>query len=61
MEFDQYIGFLIFLIIFTAGFWLMVFLTSILPYWIGGTLMERYKMKKEEEKRKEEAGKENRS
>ncbi|HLU81659.1 MAG TPA: hypothetical protein VK010_06240 [Flavobacteriaceae bacterium] len=55
MEFDQYIGFLIFLVIATAGFWLLIFLTAILPYWIGGTLLERYKMKKEEDKKEEEA------
>lgn len=51
MEFDQYLGFLVFLCIFTAGFWLMLFLTSIIPYWIGGSLMERYKEKKEAKKR----------
>ena len=55
MEFDQYIGFLIFLVIATAGFWLLIFLTALLPYWIGGTLLERFKMKKEEEKKEEEA------
>lgn len=55
MEFDQYIGFLIFLVIATAGFWLLIFLTAILPYWIGGTLLERYKMKKEKDKKEEKA------
>lgn len=59
MEFDQYIGFLVFLLVFTAGFWLMLFLTSIIPYWIGGSLMERMKMKKEAKKREEEIGKKN--
>lgn len=59
MEFDQYLGFLVFLLIFTAGFWLMLFLTSIIPYWIGGSLMERRKMKKEAEKREEAIEKEN--
>lgn len=51
MEFDQYLGFLLFLIIFVAGFWLMLFLTSIIPYWIGGSLMERRKEKKEAKKK----------
>lgn len=53
MQFDQYLGFLVFLCIFTAGFWLMLFLTSILPYWIGGSLLESYKMKKAAKKEKE--------
>ncbi|HET8809900.1 MAG TPA: hypothetical protein VFM65_06500 [Flavobacteriaceae bacterium] len=54
MEFDQYLGFLVFLLIFTAGFWLMLFLTSIIPYWIGGSLMERMKEKKATKKREAE-------
>ncbi len=45
-EFEQYIGFLIFLTILTIGFWLLIFLTAILPYWIGGSLMERLKENK---------------
>jgi len=46
-EFDQYLGFLAFLTIFTIGFWLMIFLiTFVVPYWIGGNLMEMYKEKK---------------
>ncbi len=49
-EFDQYLGFLAFLIILTMGFWLMIFLMSILPYWIGGSLLEKYKMKKEKKR-----------
>ena len=41
-EFDQYLGFLAFLTIFTIGFWLMIFLiTFVIPYWIGGALIER--------------------
>ena len=42
-EFDQYLGFLAFLTILTIGFWLMIFLVSILPYWIGGAFVERMK------------------
>ena len=45
-EFDQYLGFLAFLTILTIGFWLMIFLiTFVVPYWIGGTIMENLKLK----------------
>jgi len=54
-EFDQYLGFLAFLTILTIGFWLMIFLlTFVIPYWIGGSLIERLKEIKEEK-----AGKKN--
>ncbi|MEC8682329.1 hypothetical protein [Leeuwenhoekiella palythoae] len=53
-EFDQYLGFLAFLTIATMGFWLMIFLVSILPYWIGGAFVER--MKEIREKKKLERG-----
>ncbi|MCH8533434.1 MAG: hypothetical protein LAT51_00065 [Flavobacteriaceae bacterium] len=46
-EFQQYLGFLAFLIILLIGFWLLIFLTAIIPYWIGGSLMERLKEGKE--------------
>lgn len=49
-EFDQYLGFLAFLTILTIGFWLMIFLISILPYWIGGSLYENWKLKREAKK-----------
>jgi uncharacterized membrane protein len=52
-EFQQYLGFLAFLTILTIGFWLMIFLiTMIIPYWvIGGTreLLKERKAKKESE------------
>lgn len=52
-DFDQYLGFLAFLSILTIGFWLMIFLlTFVVPYWIGGALMERLKEMKEEKKTK---------
>lgn len=55
-EFDQYLGFLAFLTILTIGFWLMIFLiTFVVPYWIGGSLMERLKEMKEERKAKRAA------
>ena len=47
-DFDQYLGFLAFLTILTIGFWLMFFLVGfIVPYWIGGSLLEKWKMKRE--------------
>ncbi len=54
-EFDQYLGFLAFLIIITMGFWLMIFLMAILPYWIGGAIAETLKEKKEKKRREKEA------
>lgn len=51
-EFDQYLGFLAFLTILTIGFWLLIFLTAIIPYWISGALMERLKEIKESKKAK---------
>jgi hypothetical protein len=51
-EFDQYLGFLAFLGIATLGFWLMIFLVNLLPFWIGGALIERLKeLKAEKEAR----------
>ncbi len=55
-DFDQYLGFLAFLTILTIGFWLMIFLlTFVIPYWIGGSLIERLKEIKDEKKAKREA------
>ncbi|GAB1857978.1 hypothetical protein MHTCC0001_28150 [Flavobacteriaceae bacterium MHTCC 0001] len=52
-EFDQYLGFLAFLTILTIGFWLMIFLlTFVIPYWIGGSLIERLKEIRDERKAK---------
>lgn len=47
-EFDQYLGFLAFFTIITIGFWLMIFLISfVIPYWIGGYFLEKWKMKRD--------------
>tara|TARA_R100001369_G_scaffold20091_5_gene37052 strand:- start:14970 stop:15146 length:177 start_codon:yes stop_codon:yes gene_type:complete len=53
-EFDQYLGFLAFLVILTMGFWLMIFLVAIVPYWIGGSITELFKEKREKRKREKE-------
>ncbi|MDY0090418.1 MAG: hypothetical protein RBR78_08625 [Flavobacteriaceae bacterium] len=45
-EFQQYLGFLAFLTIFTMGFWLMLFLVSFSLYWVGGATIELWKEKK---------------
>ena len=50
-EFDQYLGFLAFLTILTIGFWLMIFLlTFVVPYWIIGSTLENFKLKREAKK-----------
>ena len=44
MEFDQYLGFILFLTVLTMGFWLMILLlTFIIPYWVSGAIIERMK------------------
>ena len=44
MEFDQYLGFILFLTVLTMGFWLMILLlTFIIPYWVSGAFIERMK------------------
>jgi len=54
MEIQQFIGFLIFLTVFTMGFWLMIFLlTFVVPYWLVGYFKEERKLKKEAKKLKE--------
>jgi len=53
-DFDQYLGFLAFLAIFTLGFWLMIFLiTFVIPYWIGGYLLESFKERRAKRKEKQ--------
>ncbi len=52
MEFQHFIGFLIFLTVFTMGFWMMIFLlTFVIPYWIIGYLREEFKLKREAKKK----------
>lgn len=48
MDLSQFSGFLVFLTIFTMGFWLMIFLISfIIPYWLIGYFRETWKFRKE--------------
>ncbi len=54
-EFQQYLGFLLFLTILTIGFWLMFFLVGIVPYWLAGAIKELMA----ERKAKREAEQEN--
>ena len=49
-EFQQYLGFLLFLTILTMGFWLMMFLINFVIYWVGGASIELYKERKAKKK-----------
>lgn len=53
--FSQYLGFLAFLIIALMGFWLLLFLTALIPYWVAGALKERRQLNRAEKKALEEA------
>jgi uncharacterized membrane protein len=44
--FSQYLGFLAFMTILTMGFWLMIFLIHLIPYWIYGASKELYQERK---------------
>ncbi len=53
MDISQFSGFLVFLAIFTMGFWLMLFLlTFIVPYWLFGNIIENMKLKRAAKKAK---------
>ena len=48
LDFSQFSGLVLFMFVFTAGSWLLIFLlTFVVPYWIGGTIWENLKLKKE--------------
>ena len=49
-EFQQYLGFLLFLSILTLGFWLMFFLVGFVSYWVGGASYEMDKERKAKKK-----------
>lgn len=47
-DFDQYLGFLLFLGMLTLGFWLMIFLlTFVVPYWLFGNIRELLKERRD--------------
>ena len=51
LDFSEFSGLVLFMFIFTTGFWLLIFLlTFVVPYWIGGTLWENFKLKQEAKK-----------
>ena len=51
LDFSQFSGLVLFMFIFTAGFWLLIFLlTFVVPYWIGGTIWENLKLKRDAKK-----------
>jgi hypothetical protein len=53
VDFSQYLGFIAFLTILTIGFWLMIFLlTFVIPYWLGGNLLEMLKERREAKRAK---------
>ncbi|WP_282050267.1 hypothetical protein [Maribacter aquivivus] len=55
-DFDQYLGFLAFLTILTIGFWLMMFLLLfVVPYWLGGNIIELLKERRDKKKAEREA------
>ncbi|MEZ4854494.1 hypothetical protein [Flavobacterium sp.] len=45
-DFQQYLGFLLFLTILTIGFWLMMFLIPFVLYWVTGATVELMKERK---------------
>lgn len=53
MDISQFSGYLVFLAIFTMGFWLMLFLlTFVVPYWLYGNIVEIWKEKRAAKKGK---------
>ena len=55
-DFDQYLGFLAFLTILSIGFWLMMFLLLfVVPYWLGGNIIELLKERRDKKKAAREA------
>lgn len=52
IQFDQWLGFLLIAVIGMAGFWIFMFLLSILPYWIMGYFKDLKKQKKAEKAQK---------
>lgn len=53
-EFQQYLGFLLFLTVLTIGFWLMIFLVGFVQYWLGGAIVEFFKEKRAKKQAEQE-------
>ncbi len=53
-SFDQYLGFIFIMTVVTMGFWLLIFLMGLLPYWIGGAVKELLQEKREAKRIKKE-------
>ena len=43
---EQYLGFLLFVVIFLIGFWLFCLLCMVIPYWFIEAIKERLKERK---------------
>ena len=54
-EFQQYLGFLLFLSVLTLGFWLMIFLVGFVQYWLGGSIIELIKERRAKKKQEEQS------
>jgi hypothetical protein len=54
-EFQQYLGFLLFLTVLTIGFWLMFFLVGFVSFWVGGATWEAFKEKRAKKKLEQSA------
>lgn len=50
--FNQFLGFLAVMVIVTIGFWLLIFLVGLLPYWVGGAVKELLQEKREAREQK---------
>jgi len=48
IEFQQWLGFVLFAFIGLAGFWIFLFLLGFLPYWIFGYYKDLNRQKKAE-------------
>ena len=52
-EFQQYLGFILFLTVLTIGFWLLFFLVGFVSYLVGGASWELYKEKRDKKRQAE--------
>lgn len=50
--FSQFLGFLAVMVIVTMGFWLLIFLVGLMPYWVGGAIRELMQERRETKEKK---------